>query len=230
VQTEVGVDKVVDEQVELSEVVQGLVHLAMPQRPLHTVHLLLHDRSQCLIQTEQPFDVLPKYSHAPREMKPIEQMLRLGMELPREVAHRLAPIGQEGERLLVSHAWRLQYLTQPVFRFDIVGLDKAKALGGLVRRHRFADNDLKVALFLLPVPDIAAVEPHGEGPFGEGSRGGRPWPFVSRAAVRHSVLVLSELVLTALGHGQGMILNGGPIQGLVQGKKVLQDPGGPNRA
>jgi hypothetical protein len=81
---------------------------------------------------------------------------------------------------------RLQYLTQSLFGFGVVGLDETKAFGGLVRWHRFADNDLKVALFLLPVPDIAAVEPHGEG-----ARGGRPWLFVSQAAVRHSVLVLS---------------------------------------
>src|SRR5712692_5142023 len=174
----------------------------MPQRPLHTFQLLLHDRSHCLIQTDQPFDVLPKYSHAHREMKPVDQMLRFGMELQREVAHRLASIGQEGERLMVLHALRLQYLTQPVFRFGIVGLDKAKAFGGLVRRHRLADNDFEVALLLVPVADIPTIETNRYGPLEVGRQA-----TATATTVNKDSLFFSQLFFAALGHRQSMILD-----------------------
>ena len=38
-------------------------------------------------------------------------------------------------------------------------------------------------------------------------------------------LVLFQLILTALGHGKGVILNGSRIQGLVQREKVLEKAG-----
>src|SRR5713101_3037856 len=135
----------------------------MPQRPLHAFQLLLNAGPTVLIEADQPFDVLPQNGHAHGHVKPIDQMLRLRMELHGEVPHRLAPIGQEGERLIVLHALRLQYLAQPAFRFGVVGLDKAKAFGRLGGRHRFADNDLEVALLLIPVSDIPAIETNGDG-------------------------------------------------------------------
>src|SRR5262249_21179525 len=46
---------------------------------------------------------------------------------------------------------------------------------------------------------------------------------VSRAAVPHASLVLSQLFLTASSHGKGMIVNGGRVQGLVYREKVLQN-------
>lgn len=46
---------------------------------------------------------------------------------------------------------------------------------------------------------------------------------IARAAVNHDFLVLSQLLFTALGHGKGVIVDGGRVQGLVQGEKVLQD-------
>src|SRR5262245_9493255 len=103
-------------------------------------------------------------------------MLGLGVKLHGKGADRRSAIRQKRQRLRVLYTLGLQHRAQSLFGFGIVGLDKAKALGRLYGRHGFADNDLKVALFLLPVPDIPAVEPNGEG-----SLGGRPWPFVSRA-------------------------------------------------
>jgi len=75
-----------------------------------------------------------------------------------------------------------------------------------------------VTLLLAPVPDIPPVESHGEW-----SLGVRQRTSIARAAVNHDFLVLSQLLSTALGHGKGVIVDGGRVQGLVQGEKVLQD-------
>src|SRR5262249_12840800 len=62
------------------------------------------------------------------------------------------------------HALGLQHRAQPPFGFGIVALGKAKTFGRLLGQHEFPHNDLKVALLLVPVADISAVETDSEGP------------------------------------------------------------------
>src|SRR5262245_611556 len=74
---------------------------------------------------------------------------------------------------------------------------------------------------LVPVPDIPTVEANGKQPLGVRQR-----LAVCRAAGTCDSLVLSPLFLTASGHGKGVMVGGGRVQGPLYREQVLQDPSG----
>src|SRR5262249_41987543 len=137
-------------------------------------------------------------------------MLRLRVELRGEGPYRLAAIGQKRGWLRLLPALGVQHGAPRPLGFGVVALHEAKTFGRLFSRHRLAPNNLEVMLLLLPVPDIPAVESHAEGFLGVRQR-----PAVSRAAVYHDSLVLSQLFLAALSHGKGVIVGGGRVQRLI---------------
>src|SRR5205085_694157 len=67
---------------------------------------------------------------AHREMKPIEEMLGLWVEIQLEISDRIAAIREKRELLVHLMALRLQHLEQAPFRFRIESLHKPKALAG----------------------------------------------------------------------------------------------------
>src|SRR5262249_26464034 len=106
-------------------------------------------------------------------------MLRRGVKLQGKVSSRFTAIGQKRERLRILHALGLQHCLPPLLGFSVVALHEAKLFSRLCSGHRLAHNDLEVMLFLVPVPDIPAVETNGER-----SREVRPRLAVSQAAAR----------------------------------------------
>jgi hypothetical protein len=95
------------------------------------------------------------------EVKPVQQMLRLGIEVELEVAHCIPAVGQEGHLLVHLHTLRLQEVEQPAFGLRVVALDKAKAFGDSLRGNAFAHDHLKpffVTGCLLAGMDVAAID------------------------------------------------------------------------
>jgi hypothetical protein len=69
------------------------------------------------------------------EVNPVEQMLRLRVELHGEGPYRLAAVGQKREGLRVLYTLGLQHHAQPLLGFGIVALDEAKVFGWLIGWH-----------------------------------------------------------------------------------------------
>jgi hypothetical protein len=173
----------------------------------------------------QAFGTLLHDGQAHRQMKPVQQVLGLRVQVQLEVPHRVAPIGQERDLLIHLMPLRLQDLEQAPFRLYIQGRHKAKALAGwdilLVLASEdedaLADNDFEMLLFLLPVADIATIDPDREGAIGDGQ--GLP---VGGTALHKGPLLVAQFVFAALGHRERMVLDGGRIERRLHGEKVLQ--------
>jgi hypothetical protein len=71
--------------------------------------------------------------------------------------------------------------------------------------------------FLLPVADIAPIDPDREGAIGDGQ--GFP---VAGTAVHKGPLFFAQFVFAALGHRQRMVLDRGRIERRVHREKVRQ--------
>ena len=76
----------------------------------------------------------------------------------------LAAVGEEGDILIGLDALAFQQVHQAAFRPAVKTVDDAKVPRRSVLRHRPADDDLEIALPLVPVADIAAVETDHDAP------------------------------------------------------------------
>src|SRR5215475_10013099 len=103
-------------------------------------------------------------------MEPIEQVLRVGVEVELELPDGVPAIGEEGDLLVQLMALRLEHLVEPPFRFLVIGLDEGKAFAGhggfglLTPREgqeALPSDDLKPASRALGT-DIAPIEADGE--------------------------------------------------------------------
>src|SRR5439155_10730277 len=79
------------------------------------------------------------------------------------------------------------------------------------------DNDFKLPLFLVPVPNIPAVNAHSDGTVGN-------WQStpVARASLDERPLLVLQLCLTPLGHRQRVAPDRGHTERLIDREKVLQ--------
>jgi len=68
-----------------------------------------------------------------RDMEPVQDVLRLGIEVLRERAHRLASIGEEGNLLVGLHALGLQQIKEPALGLGVNTLHQSETLAR--RRH-----------------------------------------------------------------------------------------------
>ena len=68
----------------------------------------------------QPFCSLDEPGASHRYLKPIKPMVSFGTELQREVAHRIAAVRQEGNRLIHVEALLRQHLKEAAFRVLII--------------------------------------------------------------------------------------------------------------
>ena len=134
-------------------------------------------------------------------------------------------IREKGELLIHLEPLGLQDLEQAAFGLRVKGLDKAKALtrGDILLvlpcegQDTLADDDFKLPLFLVPVTHIPAIDPHRERAIGN-----REMAPVPRAPLDERPLLLPQLRLTPLGHGQGVGPDRGHAERLVDREKVRE--------
>jgi hypothetical protein len=75
-----------------------------------------------------------------------------------EGADAVAAVGQHRDRWVDRLPRRAEPLGKPGRRRPLLAVDQAEVPGPAVLRHGLADADLKVALLVVPVPDVAAVK------------------------------------------------------------------------
>ena len=94
---------------------QGLIDVAMPQKPVQPLKRPPHrltDLIRALVimrRLRQAFRGLLQHGQAHRDMKPVQEMLSLGVEIQLELAHRIAAIGEEGDLLIELVTLRLEH-------------------------------------------------------------------------------------------------------------------------
>jgi len=71
-------------------------------------------------------------------MKPIEEMLGLGVEVQLQLAHRIAAVGEKGHLLIHLHALGFEHLKHAPLGLGIVAMHKGKTLRGSFGRDTFA--------------------------------------------------------------------------------------------
>jgi hypothetical protein len=64
------------------------------------------------------------------EVKPVEEVLGVRVQVELEVAHGLTTIGEKGDLLVELVPLRLEHLEQPPFRFLVIRLYKGETLTG----------------------------------------------------------------------------------------------------
>jgi hypothetical protein len=107
-------------------------------------------------------------------VNPIEEMLRVRVEVELELTHRVPTIGQKRDLLVHVMALRLKHLEQAPLGLRIQGLDKPKALAGRDIRlilsakgqEALADDDFEVTLLLVLIAHISTIDAHLDWPIG----------------------------------------------------------------
>src|SRR5438132_9656815 len=135
-------------------------------------------------------------------------MLRFRTHRELEITDGVATVGQKGELLVELEALGFQDLIQASFRFGVNGLHKAKpfAGGGLLvliageGQCTLANDDLKVMLLGVPIPNIAPVNAYGDRPIRDGQGAPITW-----TALDETSSFLAQLRFTPLGHLQGIM-------------------------
>ena len=86
-------------------------------------------------------------------------MFAAGRHVADERADAVAAVGQHRNRLIYWQLLAPQYLAEPMLRCGILTADQAEITVVAILGHRLADDDLEVPLLVMPVPEIAAVDP-----------------------------------------------------------------------
>ena len=86
-------------------------------------------------------------------------MLAAGRQVADERADAVAAVGQHRDRLICWQLLAPQYFAEPILRCGILTADQAEITVVAILGHRLADDDLEVPLLVMPVPEIAAVDP-----------------------------------------------------------------------
>src|SRR6266404_3223894 len=116
-------------------------------------------------------------------MKPVQQVLSLGIQIQLHVAYVLAAVGEEIDLLVGPHALGLKQLEQATLGLFIVGLNPGKApsrellfalLIPFKGQETLAGNHLELSLLALPA-DIATVNPDRQRTIGRGSSSQPRW-------------------------------------------------------
>ena len=80
-------------------------------------------------------------------MKPIKEMLGLGVEVQLQLAHRIAAIREKGYLLIHLHALGFEHLKYPPFGLGVIAVDKGKTLCPSLGGQALARNHLKPPVF-----------------------------------------------------------------------------------
>src|SRR5712692_8362679 len=166
----------------------------MPQIMLHSFQRFRDLVSAFWVVLDKRLVLLLEHGQFHRDVKPVYYVITGGMEIRLEFAYRLAPIGQEQDRLVLLHALRFQQLPQSAPWLGIVGLREAKAFrrGDIIRfvapegDDTFPCDDFKETSFVTGA-DKPAIDTDRHRPIGCGLRG----PFVL-GALEQRVFLLTE--------------------------------------
>src|SRR6202030_2327705 len=206
------------------QLIQGLKHIAVPQVPLDPLQILDHARAQLVLifpftdALRQSLGSLVQYCQSHRQMKPVQQVFSLRIQIELHVAHVLAAVGEEIDLLFGLNALALEQLKQTALGFFIVGLNPGKApsrellfsfLVALKSQDALAGNHLEMSL-LVPPADIATIDPDGKRTIG--SRKFVPAPL---AALDDTELFVAHFLLQPLRYIRDVLANGERIDGLV---------------
>src|SRR5450759_3534276 len=99
------------------------------------------------------------------DVEPVEQVLGLRVQHPRQVADVLAAVGAERDLLIRRQAVTGEHLEQPPLGLGVVGLHEPETGGVPVRLHGLAGDHLEPAIAPRPLgggADVAAVQAHDQ--------------------------------------------------------------------
>src|SRR3954453_16685755 len=86
-------------------------------------------------------------------------MLAAGRQVAHERAKAVTTVGQHHDQLIRWQPLAPQHLAEPALGIGILAADEAEVAVIAILGHRFADDDLELLLFIVPVPEVAAVDP-----------------------------------------------------------------------
>ena len=164
--------------------------------------------------------ILAQHRQAHGDVEPVQHVLGFRGDQFRQSAHLLAAVGQEGDVLVRLQALALQHLEQPTLRFPIVAVHQAEVARRPIFGHRAADDELEIALSVVPVADIAAVEGRHDAAFRD-----RQLLPLGRTAVDEAGPLLAQLGLGALGDTQDVLAHGGGVRTGRDRQHVGEQPG-----
>jgi hypothetical protein len=90
-------------------------------------------------------------------------MLAAGRQVAHECANTVAAVGQYRDWLIRWQPLAPQHLAEPVPGIGILVADQAEVAVVAILNHRLADDDLEVPLLVVPVPEVATVDPDNNG-------------------------------------------------------------------
>src|SRR6266404_9638102 len=143
-------------------------------------------------------------------MKPVQQVLSLGIQIQLHVAYVLAAVGEKIDLLVGLHALGLKQLEQATLGLFIIGLNPGKApfrellfalLIPFKGQETLAGNHLELSLLASPA-DIATVDPDGKRTIG--SRKFVPAPL---AALDETQLFVAHFLLQPLRYIGDVLAN-----------------------
>src|SRR5690242_7371725 len=116
---------------------------------------------------------------------------------------------------MVPEVLAAEDLDQVPPRLRIVALDEAEALGRTVGRNTLAHNGHEMGLFVLPVPQVAAIETDGDWHWRCGQAGALIW-----TAGQSKGWFGAEFRLQTAGHPVDIATNGHRVQGRINGEEL----------
>lgn len=137
-------------------------------------------------------------------MEPVEQVFGFGVEIKLQAAHGLAAVGDKGDLLVHLHALAFEHLEKAPLGLVVIGLHQAKALAAAFFRNGFAHDHFEVRLLVIPLPEVAAINPDGE----RGRRPRQSGPF-PRTPVDKGTLLFAEPGLGPFCHTPQMVVHAG---------------------
>src|ERR1035437_8749273 len=197
----------------------------MPQKPLHTLELVENFifRHQAVIGAAEAAGGLRDLFDAHCDVKPVQYVLGLWMEICRQFAYRVTTVGQKGDVLSWQHPLRLQHFVQSTLGFRIDPPRARKYLGRAFFRNTLTGNDLKTSgptRSPLSTTDVAAIQTDRDG------RSGFRRPFdLELASSIESELLGAQFSFESLGGLKHMGANGLAIQARIDGQHVMEEIG-----
>jgi len=85
-------------------------------------------------------------------------MLAAGRQVADERANTVTAVGQHRDRLIHRQPLAPQHLAEPALRCGILAADEAEVTIVAILGHRLADDDFKVPLPVMPVPEVTTVD------------------------------------------------------------------------
>src|SRR3954447_2809384 len=142
-----------------------------------------------------------------------------GREFADQPAHAVAAIGQHRDRLSHRQILSAQNLAEPPPGLLILAPDQAEVTVIATCGHGFADDDLEVVLFVVPVPDVAAVDADDDCRLRERLA-------IGGTALDGTRLLAAEVGFVAGGNLVQVTADGRRVNSAIDRQDVLQQAGG----